>query len=217
VRFKNRTDAGRRLADALRAYGHRADVAVLALPRGGVPVAATVAVALAAPLDVFTVRKLGVPGHREVAMGAIASGGARVLDYGLISDLGLTEAAVGRVVAEEERELARREQLYRAGRGPLIVSGLIAILVDDGLATGSTMRVAVEAIRELGPSRVVVAVPVGSAEACRRVARVADEVICPRVPPQFVAVGQWYENFSETSDAEVTALLHARAATALMP
>jgi predicted phosphoribosyltransferase len=214
VRFPDRVGAGEELGGHLRHYAGRSDVIVLGLPRGGVPVAAAVAGALGVPLDVFTVRKLGVPGHREFAMGAIASGGARVLDGGLIAELGLSEAAVGRVIAEEERELARREQVYRVGRGQLTVAGLITILVDDGLATGSTMRVAVDAIRNLQPSRVVVAVPVGSVEACRRLARVADEVICPHIPAQFHAVGQWYQDFSETSDAEVTALLHAGAATA---
>jgi predicted phosphoribosyltransferase len=161
---------------------------------------------------VFTVRKLGVPGHRELAMGAIASGGARVLDHRLIEDLQLPERAVSWVIAEEERELMRREQLFRSGLGPLTVAGLIAILVDDGLATGSTMLAAVQAIRDLGPSRVVVAVPVGSAEACRKLEQVADEVICARIPSRFAAVGQWYADFSETSDAEVKTLLHPVAA-----
>jgi predicted phosphoribosyltransferase len=210
--FADRVSAGEELAGHLRQYAGRSDVIVLGLPRGGMPVAAIVAGALGAPLDVFTVRKLGVPGHREVAMGAIASGGARILNDALIANLDLTEAAVGRVIAEEEHELARREQVYRAGRGPLSVAGLTTILIDDGLATGSTMRVAVEAIRDLGPSRVVVAVPVGSAEACRMLERVADDVICARIPRHFVAVGRWYQDFSETSDAEVTALLHAHAA-----
>jgi len=214
VPFADRSSAGKELAAHLRRYAGRSDVIVLGLPRGGVPVAATVAGALGVPLDVFTVRKLGVPGHRELAMGAIASGGARILNHSLIAELGLSEAAVGRVIAEEERELARREQAFRAGRAPLSVAGLIAVLVDDGLATGSTMRVAVEAIRDLGPSRVVVAVPVGSAEACRRLERVADEVICPRVPARFVAVGQWYVDFSDTPDAEVMALLNPGPATA---
>lgn len=209
--FPDRVGAGAELARHLRQYAGRSDVIVLGLPRGGMPVAAVVAGALGAPLDVFTVRKLGVPGYRELAMGAIASGGARVLDCALIADLHITDAAIGAVVAEEERELARREQLYRAGRPSLSVTGLTAILVDDGLATGSTMRVAVEAIRGLGPLRVVVAVPVGSAEACHKLEEVADEVICARIPRQFTAVGRWYRDFSETTDAEVTALLSAHA------
>ena len=146
-------------------------------------------------------------------MGAIASGGARVLDQRLIADLDLPDFAVARVIAEEERELARREQVFRAGREPLDVAGRIAILVDDGLATGSTMRAAVQAIHDLGPSRVVVAVPVGASDACRKLEEVADEVVCTRIPRQFLAVGQWYKDFSETSDAEVTTLLHAGGAT----
>jgi len=212
--FANRVEAGEALAALLRRYAGRSDVIVLGLPRGGVPVAAIVAGKLRAPLDVFTVRKLGVPGHRELAMGAIASGGARVLDHSLIAELDLPHAAVERVIAEEERELARRERVFREGRGPLHVAGRIAILVDDGLATGSTMRAAVQAIHELRPSRVVVAVPVGSGEACRKLEQVADEVVCARIPRRFLAVGLWYEDFSETSDAEVTMLLRAGAATA---
>jgi putative phosphoribosyl transferase len=210
--FADRTEAGEELAAQLRKYAGRPDVIVLGLPRGGVPVAAIVAGALGAPLDVFTVRKLGVPGHRELAMGAIASGGARVLDHQLIADLGLPQVAVGHVIAEEERELARREQVFRAGQDPLQAAGRVAILVDDGLATGSTMLAAVQAIRELGPSRVVVAVPVGAIEACRKLEQVADEVVCARVPRQFLAVGQWYRDFSETTDAEVTALLISKVA-----
>ena len=210
--FANRVDAGKELAGYLQRYAGRSDVIVLGLPRGGVPVAAVIAGALGAPLDVFTVRKLGVPGHRELAIGAIASGGARVLDHRLIEDLQLPERAVSRVIAEEERELMRQEQLFRSGLGPLTVAGLIAILVDDGLATGSTMLAAVHAIRDLGSSRVVVAVPVGSAEACRKLEQVADEVICARIPRRFAAVGQWYADFAETSDAEVKTLLHPVAA-----
>ena len=207
-RFANRVEAGNELAGYLQRYAGRSDVIVLGLPRGGVPVAAVIAGALGAPLDVFTVRKLGVPGHRELAMGAIATGGARVLNHRLIKDLQLPERAVNGVIAEEERELMRRELLFRSGLGPLNVAGLTAILVDDGLATGSTMLAAVQAIRDLGPSRVVVAVPVGSAEACRSLEHVADEVICARIPSRFTAVGQWYADFSETSDAEVKTLLH---------
>jgi predicted phosphoribosyltransferase len=208
-RFADRLQAGEELAGYLRRYAERSDVIVLGLPRGGVPVAAIIAGALGVPLDVFTVRKLGVPGHRELAIGAIASGGARFLDHALIAELGVSKAAVAGVIAEERRELARREQAFRAGRAPLNVAGLITILVDDGLATGSSMRVAVDAVRHLGPSRVVVAVPVGSAEACRALEEVADEVICARIPSRLVAVGEWYRDFSETPDAEVTALLHA--------
>lgn len=205
--FEDRIDAGKTLAALLQRYAGRTDVVVLGLPRGGVPVAAAVAAALAAPLDVFTVRKIGVPGHRELAMGAIASGGCRILNHALIAELGISERAVGAVIAEEERELARREAVYRSGRPPLSVSGRIVILVDDGLATGSTMRAAVNALRDLDPARIVVAVPVGSQEACRDLEAVADEVVCARIPSYFLAVGRWYVDFSETSDAEVNELL----------
>lgn len=213
VPFSNRVDAGAELAGHLQRYAGQPRVIVLGLPRGGVPVAAAVAGALGAPLDVFTVRKLGVPGHRELAMGAIATGGARVLNHQLIDDLGVPASAVNAVAAEEQQELARRERVYRSGRGPLDVADRTVILVDDGLATGSTMRVAVQAVRDLGPARVVVASPVGSAEACRLLEEVADEVVCARVPRSFRAVGAWYLDFSETSDAEVTRLLRQPAPT----
>jgi predicted phosphoribosyltransferase len=209
VPFSDRAEAGDELAGLLRTYAGRSDVVVLGLPRGGVPVAATVAGVLGAPLDVFVVRKLGVPGHAELAMGAIASGGARVLNHGLIRELGVSAAEVAAVIAGEEEELARRERVYRRGRAPLTLSGRTVLLVDDGLATGSTMRAAVQAIRELGPSRVVVAVPVGSREACRDLEQVADLVVCARMPSPFIAVGRWYQDFSETSDADVIALLQA--------
>lgn len=205
--FADRLDAGQELAARLRRYAGRTDVIVLGLPRGGVPVAAVVAGALGAPLDVFVVRKLGVPGHRELAIGAIASGGARVLNQPLIAELGIPERAVAAVMAEEERELARRERLYRADRPRYALSARTAIVVDDGLATGSTMRAAVQALRHLDAARIVVAVPVGSREACRDLEAVADEVVCARIPDRFVAVGRWYVDFSETTDEEVTALL----------
>jgi predicted phosphoribosyltransferase len=208
VPFANRVEAGEELARRLQRYAGQSRVIVLGLPRGGVPVAAAVAGALGAPLDVFTVRKLGVPGHRELAMGAIATGGGRVLNHDLIADLGLPESAVAAVAAEEEQELARRERIYRRGRGPLDVADRTVILVDDGLATGATMRVAVQAVRELSPARVVVASPVGSADACRQLDEVAEEVVCARVPRSFRAVGAWYLDFSETTDAEVTHLMH---------
>ena len=209
VPFSDRVEAGEELARLLRTYAGRSDVVVLGLPRGGVPVAATVAGALDAPLDVFVVRKLGVPGHRELAMGAIASGGARILNHRLIRDMGICAADLGIVIADEEDELARRETLYRRGRAPLKLSGQTVILVDDGLATGSTMHAAVQAVRELGPSRVVVAVPVGSLEACRDLERVADAVVCARMPYPFLAVGRWYLDFSETTDADVITALQA--------
>ena len=205
--FANRVEAGEELAGRLRQYAGRSDVIVLGLPRGGVPVAAVVAGALGAPLDVFTVRKLGVPGHRELAMGAIASGGARVLNHELIAELGVRAAELSDVIATEERELERRERVYRHGRPALQVAHRVVILVDDGLATGSTMRAAVQAVRALAPARVVVAVPVASAEACEQLKQFADDVVCARVPGRFRAVGLWYEDFSETSDAEVSRLL----------
>ena len=207
--FDDRHEAGEELAGLLQPYAGRADVIVLGLPRGGVPVAAVVARALGAPLDVFVVRKLGVPGHRELAMGAIASGGARVLNHVLIEQLDITAREIAEIAAEEERELVRRERLYRHGIEPLIVSGRVVILVDDGLATGSTMRAAVQAIRHLGPTSVVVAVPVGSAQACRALEQIADRVICARVPRDFTAVGRWYLDFSATSDADVGRELEA--------
>ena len=207
--FADRVEAGEELAGYLRRYAGRSDVIVLGLPRGGVPVAAVVAGALDAPLDVFTVRKLGVPGQHELAMGAIATGGARVLNHQLIAELGLRQADLDAVIAKEERELARRERVYRHRRPPLRVANRVVILVDDGLATGSTMRAAVQAIRALAPARVVVAVPVASAEAREQLQRFADDVVCARVPRRFYAVGRWYADFSETSDAEVSRLVQS--------
>jgi putative phosphoribosyl transferase len=207
VPFADRVEAGQELARHLRRYAGRPGVIVLGLPRGGVPVAATVANVLGAPLDAFIVRKLGVPGHRELAMGAIASGGARVLNHELIDQLRIAPQRVAEVTAEEEQELARRERQYRGARPPLALAGRTVILVDDGLATGSTMLAAVKAVRELSPGRVVVAVPVASSEACRLLEQSADEVICARVPRIMMAVGMWYLDFSETTDAEVCRLL----------
>jgi predicted phosphoribosyltransferase len=188
---------------------------VLALPRGGVPVAHEVARALDAPLDVFLVRKLGVPGHRELAMGAIASGGVRVLNEDVVAMYRLPAPVIDAVAREEEAELDRRERAYRAGRTPVQLQGGIVLLIDDGLATGSTMKAAVEAVRAHAPARIVVAVPVGSPETCREFAGVADEIVCARAPEYFAAVGQWYRDFSQTSDEEVRELLreHAEPAT----
>jgi len=205
--FRNRHDAGRQLADRLAHYADRNDVLVLALPRGGVPVGYEVAEALAAALDVFMVRKLGVPGQEELAMGAIASGGVRVLNEPIVRMLGLSEDDIDRVELEERWELDRRENEYRAGRPPLDVRGKIVILVDDGLATGSTMRAAVAALRRLGPARIVVAVPVGARETCAEFEQEADEAICAREPEPFHAVGVWYDDFSQTTDEEVRELL----------
>jgi putative phosphoribosyl transferase len=182
-------------------------VVVLGLPRGGVPVAYEVALELRAPLDVFLVRKLGVPGHPELAMGAIASGGVRVLNDEVLHWYGIPEPVIDEVAREEQRELERREQTYRDGRTPLPLRDRIVLLIDDGLATGSTMRAAVQAVRTHSPTRVVVAVPVGAAEACHELAEVADEIVCARTPPNFKAVGQWYLDFSQTTDEEVRDLL----------
>ena len=209
--FHDRHDAGRQLAGRLTHYACRPDVIVLALPRGGVPVGYEVARALGAPLDVFVVRKLGVPGHEELAMGAIASGGVRVLNHDVVHGMGIPEQAIEAVAAAEERELARREQLYRDGRPAPDVRGRIVILVDDGLATGSTMRAAVAALRELGPKRIVVAVPTASPVACAEFAEMVEEAVCAITPEPFYAVGMWYEDFSQTTDEEVRELL-ARAA-----
>lgn len=210
-RFADRAEAGRVLSERLRAYAGKADVCVLALPRGGVPVAYEVAHALAAPLDVFMVHKLGVPGHEELAMGAIAFGGVRVLNREVIDDLGVGQEAIDAVAAHEERELLRRETLYREGRPLLDVRGQRAILIDDGLATGSTMLAAARALRRLGPARIVVAVPVSAADTCAAFRHEVDEVVCAMTPESFVAVGLWYRDFSQTSDEEVRQLL-ARAA-----
>ena len=205
--FADRREAGRRLASRLGAYKGRDDVVVLGLPRGGVPVAYEIATALGAPLDVFLVRKLGVPGHAELAMGAIASGGVRVLNEDVIDWYGLSEAAIERVAAEEQEELARREREYRKDQPPPDLHGRTVVLVDDGLATGSTMKAAVKAARTLEPARIVVAVPVGAADTCRELAALADEVVCAYTPEPFSAVGLWYRDFSQTTDDEVRELL----------
>jgi predicted phosphoribosyltransferase len=205
--FRDRTDAGRALARTLSGFANRPDVLVLALPRGGVPVAFEVAQALHAPLDVFIVRKLGVPGHEEYAMGALASGGVLVLNENVVRMLDIPEAAVESVVRSEQRELDRREQLYRAGMPPLDVRGRTVLLVDDGLATGSTMLAAVKALRRQQPARIAAAVPTAAAETCEALRSEADEVICASTPEPFRAVGLWYEDFSQTSDDEVRELL----------
>lgn len=207
MRYENRYDAGRRLALSLSEYAGRPDVTVLALPRGGVPVGFEIARALRVPLDIFVVRKLGVPGQPEFAMGAIASGGALVLDQQTISELRISRDAVERVIAMERAELARREELFRGSRPPVDVSGRTIILVDDGLATGSTVQAAIAALRKEGPASVIVAAPVGSREACGAIGAVTDGCLCAMIPDRFYAVGLWYEDFSETTDAEVRQLL----------
>lgn len=206
MEFKDRRDAGRVLAKALNAWRARPDVRVLALPRGGVPVAWEVAQALGAPLDVLVVRKLGFPGQEEFAMGAIAPGGVRVMGE-LSGAWPVSERALEAVVAREQAELARREQLYRRGRPPLDLAGRVLILVDDGLATGATMRAAVMAARVGKPQRIIVGVPVASSEAVQSVGAVADEVVCVFTPEHFRAVGLWYQDFAQTSDEEVGRLL----------
>jgi putative phosphoribosyl transferase len=211
ARFSDRREAGRMLSTRLAAYAGRSDVVVLGLPRGGVPVAAEVAAALGAPLDVFVVRKLGVPYQPELAMGAIASGGVRVVNDEVIAAARITPVMLESVTRVEQRELERRELAYRNGRPAVPLKDKVAILVDDGLATGSTMRAAVEAVRRLQPSRVVVAVPVGAPETCHELALMADDVICVEMPVPFSAVGLWYEDFSQTTDDEVRALLDAAA------
>jgi putative phosphoribosyl transferase len=205
--FRNRIDAGRRMAEKLEHYVGRPDVIVLALPRGGVPVGYEVARALGAPLDVFLVRKLGVPGREELAMGAIASGGVRVLNEDVVSELGIPQHWVDIVAARELEELRRREAAYRDGRLAPDVRGKTVILVDDGLATGASMRAAVAALRKLGPAKIVVAVPVGASQTCDEFRDVADEVVCAETPDPFYAVGSWYADFDQTTDEEVRELL----------
>ena len=207
LKFGDRRDGGRRLAEHLGRYAQRSDVVVLGLPRGGVPVAAEVSSALAAPLDVFLVRKLGVPGHEELAMGAIASGGVRVLNEDVVRAVGITERELDAVAARELQTLEARERAYRGDRGPLEVRGRTAILVDDGLATGATAAAAVAVARGLHAARVVMAVPVGAPEAVERLTEVADEVVCPLIPPTFGAVSRFYQHFGQVSTPEVVALL----------
>lgn len=205
--FRDRREAGRRLASALGAYAGARDLLVLGLPRGGVPVAYEVARALGAPLDVFVVRKLGVPGHEEFAMGAIATGGARFVDRAVVRELGISTADVERVAETERRELERREREYRGDRPPPDVAGRTVLLVDDGLATGASMRIAVYALRQERPGRIVVAVPVAAPESCEAVRDSADDVICALTPEPFYAVGLWYQDFRPTTDEEVHELL----------
>lgn len=209
VRFANRRQAGVVLADQLSHLAGRDDVVILALPRGGVPVAYEVARTLHAPLDVFVVRKLGLPGHEEYAIGAIASGGIRVLNRDAVALFQLTDATIEAIAGAERSELERRERIYRTGREPLPLEGRVVVLVDDGLATGATMRAAVLAARQRQPSRIVVAVPVGARTTCREIGEMADEVVCVSMPEPFQAVGLWYQDFSQTSDEEVRFLLEA--------
>jgi putative phosphoribosyl transferase len=206
--FAHREEAGKLLgAEVARRLGKRPDVFVLALPRGGVPVGYEVARALGAPLDVFIVRKLGVPGQEELAMGAIASGGVRVLNDDVLRYVPVSHAMIDRVAEAEGRELERREKAYRGNRPPLDVAGKTVVIVDDGLATGSTMRAAVRALQKMKPREIVVAVPVAAPSTCADFRTIVDEMICLRTPEPFQAVGLWYEDFTQTSDEEVHRLL----------
>ena len=206
-RFRNRTDAGRQLAEKLATYDNRPGVLVLALPRGGVPVGFEVAQALGAPLDVFLVRKLGVPGYEELAMGAVATGGVRVLNDEIVRGLGISEHEIDAAAARELQELARRQRLYRGDRPLPDIAGRTVILVDDGLATGATMRAAIAAVRQQQPARIVVAVPTASPDTCEALKAEADDVVCAMTPEPFLAVGHWYEDFTQTTDDEVRELL----------
>jgi putative phosphoribosyl transferase len=206
-RYHDRHDAGQALAGLLEKYAGNPEVTVLALPRGGVPVGAEVARHLGAPLDVMVVRKLGVPGHEELAMGALASGGLLVVNEDVVRGLGIPDRAIEQAVAREARELERRERAYRGDRPLAEVAGRIVILVDDGLATGTTMRAAVTALRQRGPKRLVVAVPVAAASTCEELAGEVDEIVCGQTPEPFQAVGLWYQDFSQTTDEEVYAEL----------
>jgi putative phosphoribosyl transferase len=205
--YRNRTEAGKYLATKLATYADRDDVLVLALPRGGVPVAYEVAKELAAPLDVFLVRKLGLPGHEELAMGAIATGGVRVLNDDVVDYLDISDDVIDAIAAVELEELERRELAYRGARPEPEVRGKTVILIDDGLATGSTMRAAVTALRQLNPARIVVAVPVSAPETCDEYRMGVDEIICAATPKRFYGVGLWYRDFSQTTDDEVRELL----------
>ena len=207
MRYQDRTEAGRLLAERLAKYKNRPDVVILALPRGGVPVAYEVAQALNAPLDVFVVRKLGVPGQEELAMGAIASGGVRVLNEDVVQMLRIPEEVIEATAMIETEELERRERLYRGDRPGLDAQGRVAILIDDGLATGSTMRAAAVALRRLQPSRVVIAVPVAAGSTCDELSNEVDEVICAETPEPFYAISLWYRDFTQTTDDEVRELL----------
>jgi putative phosphoribosyl transferase len=209
--FRDRRDAGRKVAQRFDAFAGKSDVIVLALPRGGVPIAYEIAMRIGAPLDILVVRKLGVPGHEELAMGAIASGGIRVIDQRTVSRLGISREQVEAVEHRELAELERRERTFRAGRPTLDVENKTAIVVDDGLATGASMAAAIDALRTKHPARIVGAVPVASPDTCEAMSERADEMICLYTPARMYAVGVWYEDFTQTTDAEVRELLDAAA------
>ena len=216
-RFRNRTEAGILLAQNLAAYADRPDVLILALPRGGVPVGFEIAKALHAPLDVFVVRKLGTPGQEELAMGAITTGGVRLLNNPVVQALGISEDEIETVAAREQQELERRERLYRGGRAAPDVRDRTVILADDGIATGTTMRVAIAALRKQHPFRLVVAVPVAPRSTCEELKREVEEVVCLRSPEEFIAISVWYEDFTQTSHGEVSDLLERAAREGCAP
>jgi putative phosphoribosyl transferase len=207
IYFLDRKDAGRRLASQLIAYANRSDVIVLGIPRGGVSVAFEIAAALHAPLDVFISRKLGVPWQEELAFGAVANGGVRILDSEIVGTLGIPQSEIDRIAAKVMAEVERREHAYRSGKPPLNVEGKTVILVDDGIATGSSIRAAIAALRQLQPAHVVVATPVAPAETCNRLRRDVDQVVSLLTPETFMGIGQFYEDFSQVEDEEVVALL----------
>jgi putative phosphoribosyl transferase len=208
-RFRDRTDAGQQLATKLLAYANRADVIAVALPRGGVPVAAEVTQALNIPLEICLVRKLGTPSHKELAMGAIASGGVRMLNYDILNKLNIPGDTVDEVAAHELRELQRRNHVYRGDRPPLDVSDQIILLIDDGIATGSTMRAAIAILKAQHPARIVIAVPVAPPETCQAMLKEVDEVVCVFQPDPLYSIGLWYENFAQITDPEVCHLLQS--------
>ncbi|BAY31298.1 phosphoribosyltransferase [Nostoc carneum NIES-2107] len=207
TKFRNRLEAGQMLGKQLTAYASCPNLLVLGLPRGGVPVAYQVAKALGAPLDICLVRKLGVPGHKELAMGAITSGGIRVLNYDVVNSLGISSQTIEQVTADEFQELQRRDRAYRGDRPPVNVKNCTVIVVDDGIATGSTMRAGITILQRQQPERMIVAVPVAPPETCEQLQRIVDEVVCLKMPEQMCAVGLWYENFLQTTDEEVRYLL----------
>lgn len=217
MHFRNRSDAGQELAAALGPYQDRPDVLLLALPRGGVPVAAEVAKALHLPLDVILVRKLGIPGNEELAIGAIAFGDICVLNHGLIAQLNIPAGAIDRTISEQRAELERRNSLYRAGRPAPDVRDKTVILIDDGLATGATMQAAVAALKKAGTPHIIVAVPVGAPESCTDLQPMVDKVVCPFQPSPFIGVGRWYDDFTQTTDAEVQKILALHSKTPAMP
>lgn len=209
--FQDRAHAGRKLAEQLGAYANRKDTIVLGIPRGGVPVAFEVAKVLHAPLDIFLSRKLGVPGQEELAFGAVATGGVRVLDREIVEGVGISGEKIEEITVKVKKELERRENLYRDARPPLKVEGQTVLLVDDGIATGSSMRAAIDALRQMKPARIVIAVPVAPFSTCNRLRTEVDELVCTHTPKYFHAIGQFYEDFSQVADEEVTELLRRAA------